>query len=70
MTEDDYRDRWYKLTITHGVDVLTVDKCSSSALVVVRMQQGAADPAHFTLRSLEHAEALHFMLGQLLRKDA
>ena len=63
-------DAHYEMTIRHGTDALRVAKGGGSGWVSLNMTVNGTDAHCITIRSREHAEALHFMLGQMLSAES
>ncbi|MDH5798909.1 MAG: hypothetical protein OEZ19_10110 [Paracoccaceae bacterium] len=68
MTLSDYEKKHYRMSATHGVDTLTVEKDSRSDWATIRKTIHDDSFGEIEIRSKEMAEQLHFMLGQMLEK--
>ena len=66
MDAKEYWKRFYCKTVTEGVDALTVSKSSDTDWSLIEMRTNDSPNGLITIRSIEHAEMLHAMLGQML----
>jgi len=66
MGESDYWGKSYNASLKRGVDTVHVIKASGVDRSMIRMQLHDKIDGTIQLRSQEHAEQLHFLLGQML----
>lgn len=64
-----YEEKWYNMTVTEGVDHLTVSKHGSSDWAAISMKVNDLPAISIGLRSKAMVEQLHFMLGQMLSNE-
>lgn len=65
---DDYWQSHYDSTAECGVDTLRVRKSNRTEWSEIELRIHGELKSEITIRSRQHAEHLHFMLGQMLGK--
>jgi hypothetical protein len=64
--KDNYWEKSFNTAVLHGNDEITVYKNSGGDWIGIEMQTNKTPNGSITIRSKEHAEQLHFLLGQML----
>ena len=63
----DYEQKHYAITMEEKPDRLSVEKAIGSNWCVISIETNSMDNGSITIRSRAMAEALHFMLDQMLK---
>jgi hypothetical protein len=63
-----YWEKGYNATVSRGGDDIEVNKNSGGDWSTITMCTNGNPNGSITIRSREHAEQLHFLLGQMLVK--